>query len=411
MSVKVSNEFCDLQVDSWCLPNASLSQRLMSGNEGADVNPDRVELAMTNHLDQITAAAPVEKVNGVRSNVSELGRRDSSESVEQKPKQSTFKITSVTLHTQKGSSQDGRHSFGEEDDESAVEDSLVQTDVEDSPSPLSNISTVVKTQPVPPRTEQRQEKVDSGSRFKVVKIQKREPYTVGRWKVSDYTSAHSDLAHSTKINTDLNNHKKPSSESGNSSRASSSHYVHGVDDPSKNPLAGVANTTSVGSALPNQPQVSIQPHPPHHVTGGGYNHMTAQDVTSAHVDRNTPTVNTNSHLNTYNSTNDKHDMTAGDKIVTADGHSTIVNVGNAANQLANAAAVVNRVAPTAVQQSVTLAAHVPQHVANVDPATTTPLNTQVGLASRLTNAIFYPIAFALYYYQLVSRLCLVGYSL
>ncbi|XP_067949299.1 TSC22 domain family protein 4-like [Watersipora subatra] len=191
-------------------------------------NPNRVELVMTNH---ITQPSNTEHINGgvaTKTGPALLIRQDSSEALDAKPK-STFKITSVTLHTQQGSSQDGRHSFGEDDEESAVEDSLVQTDADESPSNIGNMADTVKT-------GQRQDRVDSTSRFKVVKIQKREPYVIGRWRISDFMSEPE--ASGSKIVAESAQGKR--SDSGNSSRASSTHYVHGVDDPSKNPLASVS---------------------------------------------------------------------------------------------------------------------------------------------------------------------------
>lgn len=222
------------------------------------VDPNRVSLAdatqgshradptMTNHANHVSHATTEPTDGNALMTKPTLGRQDSSETIDAKPK-STFKITSVTLHSQKGSSQDGRHSFGEEDEESAVDDSLVQTDPEDSPAPANNLSDIIK--------QQKQDRVDSTSRFKVVKIQKREPYSVGRWRISDFMSEPD--VNSSKVVQDATHAKR--SDSGNSSRASSTHYVHGVDDPSKNPLASInaAGTT----ATSNPPLPSIQQSP------------------------------------------------------------------------------------------------------------------------------------------------------
>ena len=75
------------------------------------------------------------------------------------------------------------------------------------------------------------EKVNDGqSRFKVVKIESKEPFRRGRWTCLDFLDPPSE-----KLT------EKTSEEnfvgSGNSSAASSVHYIPGVDDPSKNPLS------------------------------------------------------------------------------------------------------------------------------------------------------------------------------
>lgn len=248
------------------------------------MNPAKGESAMTNHLNHPTNT---EHINGEvvpKPTLAQLGRQDSSETIDAKPK-STFKITSVTLHTQKGSSQDGRHSFGEEDEESAVDDSLVHTDAEpeDSPVPLaSNFTDIGKQQ-------QRQDRVDSTSRFKVVKIQKREPYTIGRWRISDFLSE-SEI-NSAKTAQDATHAKR--SDSGNSSRASSTHYVHGVDDPAKNPLANISVTG-------NPPLPSIQQSP---LTQPGLSMAVSAEPTAATNSSELPAANT--HRPEYIDSNSK----------------------------------------------------------------------------------------------------------
>lgn len=242
-------------------------------------------------LDQRTATKP---------GLAPLCRQDSSEIIDTNKPKSTFKITSVIVH-EKGSSQDGRHSFGEEDEESAVEDSLLQTDAEDSPAPVSNFAEIVRQQQ---QQQHRQDRVDSTSRFKVVKIQKREPYKIGRWRISDFMSQ---SIQSSKIVQDIPVvHVVKHSDSGNSSRASSTHYVHGVDDPSKNPLA------SINAASGKQTLSSIQqsPHAPGTSISGLVNATMpssgALELTNDHRQLTTATSNTTiatgPQLNNYSHT-------------------------------------------------------------------------------------------------------------
>ena len=196
------------------------------------LDPNRVDTTMTNHVNHPTNQ---EHINGAVTptpTLAQLGRQDSSETIDTKPKISTFKITSVTLHPQKGSSQDGRHSYGEEECE---DDSIVHTDAEESPAPPNNLTDTVK----------RHDRNDTKGRFKVVKIQKRDPYMIGRWRISDFES--DPEVTGSKIVTDVSQLKR--SDSGNSSRASSTHYVHGVDDPAKNPLGNINVASS--PALPS----------------------------------------------------------------------------------------------------------------------------------------------------------------
>ena len=83
------------------------------------------------------------------------------------------------------------------------------------------------------------EKIDTNqslSRFKVVKIESSQPFRRGRWLCQDYLNppeGHTQPEKLPEIKPD-----KPFDDhgSGNSSAASSVHYVPGVDDPGKNPL-------------------------------------------------------------------------------------------------------------------------------------------------------------------------------
>lgn len=119
-----------------------------------------------------------------------------------------------------------------------------------------------QTQPHPQHptpTPQPPKPIDHPSRFKVVKIESQEPFTRGRWTCLDFLDPHnaekkvSETAHDK-----LERHDKVPDEvgSGNSSAASSVHYVHGVDDPSKNPLAG-----TLVEPQPVYPQTTPQGQP------------------------------------------------------------------------------------------------------------------------------------------------------
>ena len=76
---------------------------------------------------------------------------------------------------------------------------------------------------------------DLQSRFKVVKIESTEPFRRGRWICHDYMAPSKD---GEKKEKGEKGEKDEGVGSGNSSAASSIHYIHGVDDPAKNPLGG-----------------------------------------------------------------------------------------------------------------------------------------------------------------------------
>ena len=74
---------------------------------------------------------------------------------------------------------------------------------------------------------------DTQSRFKVVKIESKDPFKRGRWMCLDFLDppvSDRGAERFDKATEDLTG-------SGNSSASSSVHYVPGIDDPSKNPLA------------------------------------------------------------------------------------------------------------------------------------------------------------------------------
>ena len=73
--------------------------------------------------------------------------------------------------------------------------------------------------------------MQSLSRFKVVKIESSQPFRRGRWTCQDFLSPPT-----SERGTDKPEKSIDDIGSGNSSAASSVHYVPGVDDPAKNPL-------------------------------------------------------------------------------------------------------------------------------------------------------------------------------
>ena len=236
---------------------------LTSGSIDPPLADSSAETIVTNHVNVMTNST--EYVNGVMPapSLGEQGKQDSSETNEPKAKPKTFKITSVTMHPHKGSSQDGRHSGGE-DEESAVDDSLIQTDAEDSPAPLSNITEAIKRQDKPESTSKPDTAVNP-SRFKLVKLPKTEPYTKGRWRISDTPEPTDNHKVTDGVGETVNNHGGATSgtkhsDSGNSSRASSHHYVHGVDDPSKNPLLASIPPTVASSNQPPLPSIQQSPN-------------------------------------------------------------------------------------------------------------------------------------------------------
>ena len=199
------------------------------------------------------------------------------EEVEQKPagnnvkpatdgvpkKRGTFKITSIKMNEFDGDSLDDldeSHTELTEDPSSEMLDVSRSTDVDqDTPieemNHVNSIVLTVKTETVAPKEgevkEVKEKPSDFGSRFRVVKIETQEPFQRGRWSCQDYLDPQPSAASSTeKSETKVNESKVNDDHSGSSSASSSVHYVHGVDDPSKNPLlAGGAGTVSVPSQI------------------------------------------------------------------------------------------------------------------------------------------------------------------
>lgn len=88
------------------------------------------------------------------------------------------------------------------------------------------------------------------SRFKVVKIESKVPYKRGRWTCVDGRDPPPEKSSSVERSDSVQRadgskvQPKEDHESGNSSAASSVNYTHGVDDPSKNPLANMQTSSN-----------------------------------------------------------------------------------------------------------------------------------------------------------------------
>ncbi|KAK7091064.1 hypothetical protein V1264_010780 [Littorina saxatilis] len=157
-------------------------------------------------------------------------------------KKTTFKITSITKSSQRGGSGDltQDNDLDSQDDLDETVDSHTEdlsseiydtnskaTDIDSQDPLLTPEEVLIKEKP---------------ARFKVVKVETKEPFKRGRWICYDYL----DVPDKTEAKQDEIN-----INSGSSSAANSVHYVHGVDDPSKNPLIAGATGT-----IPSQPHTS-----------------------------------------------------------------------------------------------------------------------------------------------------------
>ena len=138
--------------------------------------------------------------------------------------------------------------------EPSSEETTPSFTTEEPPRDFSKVSVPTHPQqppPVaqpPPQEPQTKTNNDMQSRFKVVKIESKEPFKRGRWMCQDFLDP---LNEKGSERTDKADNKEDVG-SGNSSASSSIHYVHGVDDPSKNPLAGVV-MSDVHSIVEPQP--------------------------------------------------------------------------------------------------------------------------------------------------------------
>ncbi|XP_074658461.1 uncharacterized protein LOC141911361 isoform X2 [Tubulanus polymorphus] len=149
-------------------------------------------------------------------------------------KRSAFQITSVTTrgavaleHLRDDPDADSMDDLDDthtEDISSEILDWSKTTDMELDPSSEDTLQLGSK-----PSTAV----ADPQSRFRVVKIESKEPFKRGRWVCFDFFDPPSDKSSESRGGMDTD---REVGGSGNSSASSSIHFVHGVDDPSKNPL-------------------------------------------------------------------------------------------------------------------------------------------------------------------------------
>ncbi|XP_025079954.1 protein bunched, class 2/F/G isoform-like isoform X3 [Pomacea canaliculata] len=149
-------------------------------------------------------------------------------------KKTTFKIIGVTYKSQRGGSGD----LTQDNDGDSIDDldETVDSHTEDYSSEFYDTSSratdVDNQDPLTPEEVIKEKPV----RFKVVKIESKEPFKRGRWMCYDYLDGPEKVE---------NKQDEISVNSGSSSATNSVHYVHGVDDPSKNPLLAGASGTVV----------------------------------------------------------------------------------------------------------------------------------------------------------------------
>ena len=184
-------------------------------------------------------------------------------------KKGTFKITSIKLNDADGDSMDDldeSHTEMTEDPSSEMLDISRSTDVEqDTPiEEMNHINSSVENIVVKKETEHKEVKAEKSgttdiqSRFRVVKIETKEPFHRGRWVCHDYLDPQPP-ATAEKSETKVSEPKVyDDANSGSSSASSSVHYVHGVDDPSKNPLlAGGTGTVSMPSQIHEGQSINV----------------------------------------------------------------------------------------------------------------------------------------------------------
>ncbi|XP_045200840.2 protein bunched, class 2/F/G isoform-like isoform X1 [Mercenaria mercenaria] len=170
-------------------------------------------------------------------------------------KKGTFKITSVKLNdTGDADSMDDldeSHTELTEDYSSEVLDASRATDYEqETPSVAEDIPLALNN----PGVRDVKEKSDMHSRFRVVKIETKEPFRRGRWFCHDFLDPQSSSVNIDKSDTKVN---QDDTNSGSSSAGSSIHYVYGVDDPAKNPLLAGA-TGTIYTQIPEGQVAGVQ---------------------------------------------------------------------------------------------------------------------------------------------------------
>ena len=186
------------------------------------------------------------KGNGKEENIYNPSKNDAPK------KKSTFKITSITKNT---SEKDGNeylihdNDLDSQDDldetvdshneetNSFLDSSSKYTDLNNQDRLLSPDEIIKDTISHEVLKDKPEEVVkEKPARFKVVKVETKEPFKRGRWICYDCL----DLPEKNE-----NKQEEIKVSSGSSSAANSIHYIHGVDDLSKNPLlAGTTGTLS-----------------------------------------------------------------------------------------------------------------------------------------------------------------------
>lgn len=169
-------------------------------------------------------------------------------------KKGTFKITSVKLNdTGDADSMDDldeSHTEMTEDYSSELLDTSRATDYEqETPSVTEDIPLNSQV-----RVSDVKERSDIHSRFRVVKIETKEPFRRGRWFCHDFLDPQPSSVNIDKSDTKVN---QDDANSGSSSAGSSIHYIHGVDDPAKNPLLAGA-TGTIHSQIPEGQVAGVQ---------------------------------------------------------------------------------------------------------------------------------------------------------
>ncbi|KAL8595578.1 hypothetical protein ACOMHN_025615 [Nucella lapillus] len=161
-------------------------------------------------------------------------------------KKTTFKITSVTKSSQRGGSGDltQDNDLDSQDDLDETVDSHTEdlsSEIYDTNSKATDLD-IHDPLLTPEEVIRESEPKEKPARFKVVKVETKEPFKRGRWVCYDYLDA---------PDKSENKQEEINVNSGSSSAANSVHYVHGVDDPSKNPL--LAGATGTMPLLQQQP--------------------------------------------------------------------------------------------------------------------------------------------------------------
>ena len=152
-----------------------------------------------------------------------------------------------------------------------IRDRARQESGESTSTVLQNQRTILESEPVSsqpiPVQDSKEDNDDSNfgaTRFRIVKLSN-ERFMRGRWSCYDYQD--SERTSREKSNEDLG--------SGNSSAASSVHYVPGVDDPTKNPFTTTSSTSTVYADSSSMTGTTLAPdvqlgHSVSQITNGDY---------------------------------------------------------------------------------------------------------------------------------------------